>query len=92
MEGKGAMIYVYRCWKCGKLIPEDELKYDKKGRRKCPKCGASSTKSHQIRIVKGNKWLYAYKKIKLSRRENREHVKEILIQNIRQPAQEFAGK
>ena len=70
-EGKGLMIYGYRCWNCGAIISEDELKYDDKWRRTCPRCGATSTKSHRIRIiviriVKGKMWLYAYRKIKLA--------------------------
>ena len=92
VEGKGTMIYGYRCWRCGKLIPEDRLEYDQKGRRRCPGCGAVSTSSHQIRLVKGNKWLYAYKKVKLSGNESREQLREIMIQNVRQPLCEFAGK
>ncbi|MEM4004177.1 MAG: hypothetical protein QXM43_00925 [Desulfurococcaceae archaeon] len=65
------MIYGYRCWNCGAIISEDELKYDDKWRRTCPRCGATSTKSHRIRIiviriVKGKMWLYAYRKIKLA--------------------------
>jgi len=92
VEGKGTMIYGYRCWRCGKLIPEDKLEYDQNGRRRCPECGAVSTSSHQIRLVKGNKWLYAYKKVKLSGNESREQLREILVQNVRQPLREFAGK
>ncbi len=45
------MIYGYRCWNCGAIISEDELKYDDKWRRTCPRCGATSTKSHRIRII-----------------------------------------
>ena len=92
VEGKGTMIYGYRCWRCGKLIPEDRLEYDQKGRRRCPECGAVSTSSHQIRLVKGNKWLYVYKKVKLSGSESREKLREIMVQNVRQPLREFAGK
>ena len=92
VEGKGTMIYGYRCWRCGKLIPEDKLQYDQNGRRKCPECGATSTRSRQIRLVKGSKWLYAYKKVRLSGSESREQLREIMIQNVRQPLCEFAGK
>ena len=42
------MIYGYRCWRCDELIPEDKLEYDQDNRRKCLKCGAISTRSHQI--------------------------------------------
>ncbi|MEM3398030.1 MAG: hypothetical protein QW724_04790 [Nitrososphaerota archaeon] len=89
-EGKGVMIYGYRCWKCGAIISEDELKYDDRWRRKCPRCGATSTKSHSIRIVKGKKWLRAYKKIKLTGGESREQIRKILIDTVKKPAQEFS--
>jgi DNA-directed RNA polymerase subunit RPC12/RpoP len=92
VEEKGTMIYGYRCWRCGKLIPEDKLQYDQDGRRKCPECGATSTRSHQIRLVKGSKWLYAYKKVRLSGGESREQLREIMIENVRQPLREFAGR
>ena len=92
VEGRGVMVYGYRCWKCGKLILEDKLEYDQDGRRKCPECGAISTRSNQIRLVKGSKWLYAYKKVKLSGSESREQLRGIMIQNVRQPLREFAGK
>ena len=92
VEGKGTMVYGYKCWRCGKLIPEDRLEYDQKGRRRCPECGAVSTSSHQIRLVKGNKWLYVYKKVELSGSESREKLREIVVQNVRQPLREFAGK
>lgn len=91
VEGKGLMLYGYRCWKCGKLIAEEELEYDEKGRRKCPECGATSTKTHQIRVVKGNKWLYAHKRIRLVGSKTIEGVREIVIQNIIDPVHEFAG-
>lgn len=91
-EAKGLMIYGYMCWRCKETISENKLKYDDKGRRVCPKCGAKSTKSHRIRIIKGGKWLYAYKKIKLTGAENRKKIRRLLIQNVRQPAEEFAYK
>ena len=56
------MVYGYKCWRCGKLIPEDRLEYYQDGRRRCAECKAVSTRSHKIRLVKASKWLYAYKK------------------------------
>ncbi|MEM2148978.1 MAG: hypothetical protein QXO15_04880 [Nitrososphaerota archaeon] len=88
-EGKGLMIYGYRCWNCGAIISEDELKYDDKWRRTCPRCGATSTKSRRIRMVKGKKWLYAYKKIKLVGVESREQIRKILIETVKKPVQEL---
>ena len=92
VEGRGIMVYGFKCWRCGKLIAEDRLEYDQNGRRRCPECKAVSTRLHQIRLVKGNKWLYAYKKVKLSGSESREQLREIMVQNVRQSLHEFAGK
>jgi len=83
------MIYGYGCWNCGAIISEDELKYDDKWRRTCPRCSVTSTKSHRIRIVKGKKWLYAYRKIKLAMVVSREQIRKILIETVKKPIQEL---
>lgn len=68
------------------------MKYDEKGRETCPSCGAPSTKSHKMRVVKGRKWLYARRKIKLREEESREQIRKMLIESIREPPQEFATR